>query len=89
MSHEVREKTKFAELPEEQRCKSSLEAELEDAKNSLGDRYAQYVIDRRDFFIALVALYEQPEQQQAVTQNFRNAIQLSRDYLIGLNIESQ
>lgn len=88
MSHEVREKTRFSDLPEEERCKASLEAELEDAKNALGDRFNQYVADRRDFFNALVTLYEQPEQQQAVTQEFRNAIQASRDYLVGLNIES-
>lgn len=85
MAHEVREKTKFAELPEEERCKASLEAELEDAGKTLGDGFNQYVADRRDFFNALVALYEQPEQQQAVTQEFRNAIQASRDYLVELS----
>lgn len=87
MTHEVREKTKFAELPEEERCKASLEAELEDAKSALGEGFNQYAVDRRDFFHALVALYEQPEQQQAQTQEFRSAIQASRDYLNGLDIE--
>ncbi len=87
MTHEVREKTRFVELPEDQRCKASMEAELEDAKRILGEGYAQYATDRRDFFNALVALYEQPEQQQAVTQEFRNAIRASRDYLAGLNIK--
>ena len=87
MSHEVREKTKYPDLQEEQRCKAALKAELEDAKSTLGDGFNQYAADRRDFFHALVALYEQPEQQQAVTQEFRVAIQTSRDYLTGLNIE--
>lgn len=87
MTHEVREKTRFTELPEAERCKAALEAELEDAKVALGDGFKQYATDRRDFFNALVELYEQPEQQQAVTQEFRNAIQTSRDYLSGLNFE--
>lgn len=87
MTHEVREKTRFMDLPEEERCKASLEAELEDARNALGDGFNQYAADRRDFFNALVALYEQPEQQQAVTPDFRKAIQASRDYLSGLSVE--
>lgn len=89
MSHEVREKTRFSDLPEEERCKASLSAELEDAKSSLGDGYSQYLSDRTAFFNALVSLYKQPEQQKAVTQEFRNAIQASRDYIVGLNIESE
>jgi hypothetical protein len=85
MTHEVREKTTFAELPEAERCKAALEAELKDAKDTLGDGFRQYATDRRDFFNALVALYEQQEQRQAVTEGFRIAIQTSRDYLKGLN----
>ncbi len=85
MAHEIREKTKFADLPEEERCKASLKNELEDAKNVLGDGFSQYVTDRRDFFNALVSLYGQPEQQEAVTPEFRQAIQASRDYLAGLH----
>lgn len=88
MTHEVREKTRFVDLPEDQRCRASLEAELDDARSTLGDGFGQYAVDRRDFFTALVALYERPEQQEVVTQEFRNAIQVSRDYLSGLNIES-
>lgn len=87
MGHEVREKTRFTKLPEEQRCKASLKAELEDARNTLGEGFIRYASERKDFFDALVSLYEQPEQQNAVTQEFRNAIQASRDYLNELNIE--
>lgn len=85
LGHEVRENIRFPEISEEKRCKASLELELEDAKIALGDEYGQYVIDRRNFFGALVDLYEQPEQQKATTPQFRDAIRASRDFLVGLD----
>ena len=87
LAHEVRETTTFSDLPEEQRCRASLEVELEDARNALGDDYPQYLSDRTEFFKELVSLYEQPEQQAAKSPEFRLGIQAASDYLNGLNVE--
>ena len=81
MSHEVREKTRFSKLPEDERCKASLQTELENARAALPDGYTEYVNSRRSFFDALVSFYGQPDQQTAVTDQFRQAIGASRDYL--------
>lgn len=87
MTHEVKEKTVFETLPEEARCEAALKAELADAKTILGDGYTSYARDRRDFFSELVTLYDQPEQQKAVSEQFRTGIKSSSDYLRSLNLE--
>jgi hypothetical protein len=81
LSHEIREKTRFAALPEEDRCRAALEAELEDVRVQAPDIYSTYLADRKAFFDALVSLYEQPEQAAAVTPEFIQGIQASRDFL--------
>jgi hypothetical protein len=84
LAHEVREKTRFADLPEEERCRAALELELADVRANPNLNYAEYLIDRTAFFDALVVLYEQTTQANAVTPDFIAGIQGSRDYLHNL-----
>lgn len=86
MTHEVREKTVFKTLPEEARCEAALKAELSDAKAILGEEFPSYARDRRDFFGELVTLYDQPDQQKAVSEEFRLGIKSSSNFLRNLNL---
>lgn len=79
--HEVREKKRFSNLPQEDRCKASLQLELEDLQREHPERYFDYIRERRSFFDALKELYDQPDQAQAVSPQFIEGIQASRDYL--------
>jgi hypothetical protein len=81
LTHEVREKKKFDDLPQEQRCKAALQQELDDVKMEHPERYQEYVLRRKDFFDSLVNFYQQAVQAQAVTPELRTGIQSSRDYL--------
>lgn len=86
LAHEVREKNRFGNLPEEERCLSSLKVELEDANSQAPDTFGDYILRRKAFFDALIEFYKKPEQ--AVTKNpeFIVGINSSRDYLAGLNL---
>lgn len=84
MTHEVREKTQFTDLPGSERCLAALQAELEEVMREIPDQYSKYVKDRSAFFDALVTLYEDPKEASAVTQEFIEGIHKSRDYLHSL-----
>ena len=81
LTHEVREKTKFANLPEEQRCLAALQQELKDFQNAYPTEYDNYLQKRFAFFTDLVDFYEQAEQREVSTPVFRQGIALSRDFL--------
>lgn len=84
LSHEVREKNRFADLPESERCRAALQAELSDVQEESPEGYTGYLIDRAGFFDALIELYKQPAQAAAVTPGFIEGIQASRDYLLSV-----
>lgn len=82
MAHEVREKTLFADIPEEERCVASLLTELDDVHQQQPENYRKYIQERRNFFDALVDFYEQnPEQSAAKTTEFLQGIRYSRNLL--------
>ena len=81
MTHEVREKTNFANLPEEERCPASLKAELIDVQAQAPEMYSEYTRRRLNFFEALVSYYSDPAQAAAKTPAFISGLQASLDYL--------
>jgi hypothetical protein len=81
LAHEVREKKRFGDLPEHERCKTSLQLELGDFQRDHPQEYEGYVLRRLAFFDALVKLYKNPDQQKAVSLDFQIGIQNARDYL--------
>lgn len=87
MKHEVQEQTTFALLPEPERCRAALEAELHDVKTANPEAYSNHLEDRLAFFIALNQHYEIPEERAAVTEGFLTGIAASRDYLQQLTEE--
>jgi hypothetical protein len=84
LAHEIREYTALLDIPENERCRESLKAELEDVKTEKPDRYQAYVNQRADFFDALITLYELPEQKATKSEQFLQGIKSSRDYLHSL-----
>lgn len=81
ISHEIREERKFFNLPEEERCRVALEDELSSVKNSMPERYQEYLAQRMAFFDSLAALYEQPRQAKEKSPQFIQGIRASRDVL--------
>lgn len=84
LSHEVREKTRLTDLPEEERCIASLKEELADAESELGPEFFEYVSDRRNFFEAIVNFYNNnPDQLKSVNADFINGLVSTYQYLNG------
>jgi|GEM_PF-4665462 len=83
LAHEVREKKNegILGLPEEQRCQAALEVEIAEVQARVPERADAYIGGRRAFFDSLVTFYQQPQQAEAVSLQFRQGIQASRDYL--------
>ncbi len=81
MTHEIREQTDFFNLPEEERCQTSLKAELADVRAQASEVYSAYLNRRLKFFEALVNYYSDPVQAATKTPEFVKGLQASLEYL--------
>jgi hypothetical protein len=81
LTHEVREKEKYGQLPEEDRCPAALRDEISDILKHTPDLYKEYMQQREAFFEALVRYYNSPEHEREATSAFKFGIAGSLDIL--------
>lgn len=84
LAHEVRETTRFADLPEERRCPEALKLELEEVKEASPEKYNLYIVKRLEFFEPLIEYYDDPENAATKTPQFIRGIHASRNHLRNL-----
>lgn len=81
LTHEVREKKEFSDLPENQRCLASLQKELKDFQNAYPMEYDNYISRRFAFFNDLVTYYQNPSRIGEVSEGFLQGLLASTDFL--------
>lgn len=83
LGHEIRHRTKYNNLSEEDACLAALEDEFADVDEKYPYEFNRYIHERRIFFDALVNFYENDEvQRKSRAEGFLNGIRKARDYLV-------
>ncbi len=86
LGHEIRHKTRYKDLTEEEACLKALEDELQDVKAALPHEYRDYIHERRVFFDKLVEFYETHEEQlKARPAGFLEGLIKARDHLVRID----
>lgn len=82
LTHEVREKLNFPLVPEGERCRAALAAELDEIRLARRDHdFRVYVKRRKTYFDALLQFYQKPQHAANVSKEYIDGLLIAAGYI--------